>query len=355
MNEPYPSILTEEERRALRARRHARRRRRLQAQRRRRLLCALPVLLLVTAIALVFALGRRTDEAQPMPVSQQTEEDAALPVAEPAPLPLAPRQSGETVMLGEEVNSRCAVVLNAESGEILAAKNAQTIVSPASMTKILTLLVAVEQIRDLDDTFTMTVDITDYCFLNDCSAVGYGVGETVSLRELCYGTILPSGADAALALAVYTAGSQENFVALMNEKLQQLGLSATAHFTNCVGLYDADHACTVSDMAVILKAAMENPFCRQVLGERKYETALTPEHPEGQLLSNWFLRRIEDRFPGDLQIVGAKTGYVVQSGSCAASCAQTDGGDLYICVTADADSSWKAIYDHTALYQAYCQ
>ena len=146
----------------------------------------------------------------------------------------------------------------------------------------------------------MTIDITDYCYVNGCSVVGLMVGETVSVRELFYGTILPSGADAALGLATYVAGSQEAFVALMNEKLEELGIADTAHFTNCVGLYDENHKCTVSDMAVILEAAMDNALCREVLGARTYETAPTTDHPEGQILSNWFLRRIEDKDTGGI-------------------------------------------------------
>ena len=89
------------------------------------------------------------------------------------------------------------------------------------MTKILTLLVAVEQLEGeeaLDDTVTITREITDYCYVNDCSVVGLEVDEVVPVRELLYGTILSSGADAALALACYTAGSHEAFVAQMNEK-----------------------------------------------------------------------------------------------------------------------------------------
>ena len=138
------------------------------------------------------------------------------------------------------------------------------------------------------------------------------------------------------------------------QKLEELGVSGTAHFTNCVGLYDENHYCTVTDMALILRAAMENDLCREVLNARKYETAPTEYHPDGQVLSNWFLRRIEDRFPGDFQIIGAKTGYVVQAGSCAVSCGQGADGKRYFCATGDASSAWRAIYDHTNLYQTYC-
>ena len=138
------------------------------------------------------------------------------------------------------------------------------------------------------------------------------------------------------------------------EKLEELGIADTAHFTNCVGLYDEAHKCTVRDMAVILEAAMDNDLCREVLGARTYETLPTADHPEGQILSNWFLRRIEDKDTGGIEVTGAKTGYVVESGNCAASCGETADGRRYICVTADAYSSWRAIYDHVALYKTYC-
>mgnify|MGYP002461796288 CR=1 FL=1 len=136
----------------------------------------------------------------------------------------------------------------------------------------------------------------------------------------------------------------------MNEKLEELGIADTAHFTNCVGLYDEAHKCTVRDMAVILEAAMDNDLCREVLGARTYETLPTADHPEGQILSNWFLRRIEDKDTHG-EIIGAKTGYVVQSGNCAVSSSKSDSGRQYICVTADAHSAWRCIYDHVAGYE----
>ena len=99
---------------------------------------------------------------------------------------------------------------------------------------------------------------------------------------------------------------------------------------------------------------MENELCREVLDARTYETAPTQEHPEGQILSNWFLRRIEDKDTGDVEVIGAKTGYVMQSGNCAASCGRDRDGNEYICVTGNAYSSWRAIYDHVELYKTYC-
>ena len=223
------------------------------------------------------------------------------------------------------------------------------------MTKVLTVLVAAEHITEgeLDDPFTMTLEITDYAYVNDCSSVGFLDEEEVTVRDLFYGTILPSGGDAAVGLATYVAGSHEAFVEMMNEKLEQLGLSETAHFTNCVGLYDKNHYCTVYDMAIIMRAAMENEMCREFLSAKKYTTTPTEQHPEGITISNWFLRRIEDKDTGG-EVIGAKTGYVVQSKSCAVSYGTFGVSETpYICVTAGSNSSWRCIYDQVEIYTRY--
>ncbi|NDO50601.1 D-alanyl-D-alanine carboxypeptidase [Lachnospiraceae bacterium MD335] len=248
--------------------------------------------------------------------------------------------------------SENVVFIDVESGRILAQKDAKMRISPASMTKILTILVAAEHITDADAAFEITTDITDYSFVNHCSNAGFEIGERVTVMDLFYGTILPSGADAAVGLAKYAAGSQEEFVKLMNEKLAELGLSETSHFTNCVGIHEENHYSTVYDMAVILKAAYDNPFCREVLSRRIYTTTPTPEHPEGLTLSNLFLRRIEDRDTHG-EVLCAKTGYVDQSGNCAASLSVGNDGRLYICVSAHSQSSGTCIKDHVSFYQYF--
>lgn len=254
----------------------------------------------------------------------------------------------------EEVISSHAILIDESTDTIIASKAAKERISPASMTKVLTVLVAAEHIPEekLDDTFTMTLEITDYAYVNDCSSVGFLDGEEVTVRDLFYGTVLPSGGDAAVGLATYVAGSHEAFVDMMNEKLEELGLADTAHFTNCVGLYDKEHYCTVYDMAVIMKAAMQNEFCKEVLSAHTYTTTPTEQHPEGILISNWFLRRIEDKDTGGLVLCG-KTGYVVQSQNCAVSYGTFAGGTPYICVTTGSTSSWRCIYDHVEIYTRY--
>lgn len=260
----------------------------------------------------------------------------------------------DTAEFDETIISQYGILIDAEDGTILAQKEAHERMNPASMTKVLTLLVAAEHLteEDLDVTVPITIDITDYCYVNECSVTGYALDEEVPVRDLLYGTILPSGADSSLALAKYVAGSHEAFVEMMNEKIAELGLADSTHFTNCVGLYDEAHYTTAYDMAVIMKAASDNAFCREILSARTYTTTFTEQHPEGLVISNWFLRRIEDKDTHG-EILCGKTGFVDQSGSCAASLAVGNDGKEYLCVTGNSTSSWKCIADQVALYQNF--
>lgn len=263
-------------------------------------------------------------------------------------------ETDKTEGMGDDVISQYGIVIDMNNDTILASRNGKTKMYPASMTKIMTVLVAAENIAEdgLEDTFTITPEINYYASSHGASRVGFNDGETVPVKDLFYGTILPSGADAAVGLATYVAGSHEAFVDLMNKKLETLGLSDTAHFTNCVGLYDDDHYCTCYDMAMILRAAVANPLCREILSTRTYTTSSTTQHPNGIEISNWFLRRAEDK-PIGATITCAKTGYVKQSGNCAASYATDDKGQDIIVVTGNSAGSWRCIYDHIALYRKY--
>lgn len=263
-----------------------------------------------------------------------------------------------TAEIPEDVGSGYAVLVDLVDGTVVAGRDYDTEMNPASMTKILTLLVAVENInlKKLDeDTFEITQDITDYVYSNQMSQVGWNIGDTPTIRSLLYGTILPSGADAALALAEYTAGSQEEFVDMMNKKLEELGISDTAHFTNVVGAYDEDHYCTALDMATILRAAIDNETCREVLSCRYYEVPPSGGEESPSIdISNWFLRRIEDKDTHGTVICG-KTGYVSEAGFCAASYQESDDGGHYICVTADGAGIWPCIYDHVEIYSTFTE
>lgn len=330
-----------------------------------------------------------------------------------------PQVTAQTQTMPEEdenMTSEYAILVNLDNGEVVAQKNAQTRMYPASMTKILTLLTATEQIQNPNGSFTIDQSITDYVFSHGCSAVNWELNETVSVSDLMHGTIMPSGADAALALSLYAVQSRQHpesiqdftayaggsqaeagsvrsgeseasgentasgenmtssenassrvpfqkvtdtdemktFVSLMNEKVKELGLSNDTHFTNVIGVYDDENYCTAQSMAMIMKAAMENKICRDVMSAHRYQTQPTPEHPDGLNLSNLFLRRIEDKeMPGE--VICAKTGFVNESGSCAASYFISNTGRHYICVTGNAHSSWRCIYDHVTIYNRYAK
>ena len=255
----------------------------------------------------------------------------------------------------EDIYSQYIVLVDAETNRIEAARNAATVMNPASMAKVLTILVCSEQIEDLDKKVTMTMSANDYAFVTESSAAGLEVGERVSARDMLYCTILPSGADAAVSLAEYVAGSHEAFADLMNAKVKELGRDKTAHFTNAVGIYDEDLHCTVVDMAMIMKAALEVKVCREALTAHTYTTGATEEHPDGIFMSNVFLRRIED-YDDDFGVVeSAKTGYVDEAGNCAVSYAITNSGKRYICVTGNSTGSWNCIYDHCRIYERYAK
>ena len=319
---------------------------------------ALVILFFLLIVLLVKHTGKKNPkDISANVVSQQTETQADAVAQETEteePWSFEAHKTEKTEKFPKSVVSSRGSLIDVESGDILAAKGAHKRIVPASMTKILTVLVAAEHItpEQMDDKVEITIDITDYSYRNDCSNTGYEVGEKVTVRDLFYGTILPSGADSAVALATYVAGSHEKFVDMMNEKLEEMGLSETTHFTNCVGLYDEDHYSTPYDMAMIIKAATDNEWVREVISTHTYTTSKTKQHKEGLTVSNWFLRRIEDKDTYG-EVLCAKTGFVAQSGSCAASLAADKNGKEYICVTAGSTSSWRCIYDHVELYQKY--
>jgi len=256
-------------------------------------------------------------------------------------------------VLGDTIDSANAALISLEDNTILAHKGGNERIYPASMTKIMTLLVAYEQLENLEETFTVTSGIIDPLYLAEASLAGFSPGETVTVRDLLYGTVLPSGAEAAVSLAILTAGSEEDFVALMNEKAKEMGLTHT-HFTNCSGLHDKDHYSSCTEIAMILAYAMQYDVCREILSTYRYTTEPTNKHPEGvSMVSTMFSRMYGDEADG-VTVIAGKTGYTHQAGQCLASYATADGTDLaYILVTAGAEGKFEPIFDALDIYSDY--
>ena len=273
-------------------------------------------------------------------------------LAESATAPYYAEKTDSTKAIPEVARCTNGIMIDVNNKSIVYDTGGKDRIIPASMTKVLTLLVACEHITNIDDIVAVTPDATWFSYKNDLSAVGFANDEEVTVKDLLYGTILPSGGEAAMQLAMYVAGTHEAFVDMMNEKLTELGLSETTHFTNCAGLYDENHYSTCYDIAMIMMAAWDNELCRQILSEHKYTTSKTPAHPEGIEISNWFLRRIEDKDCGYF-VAGAKTGFVNESGFNAVSLAEDNAGNSYVLVTINSGGNWKCIYDHVRIYATY--
>ncbi len=256
--------------------------------------------------------------------------------------------------LKPEVNANFAILVDADAGLVVAEKNGSAKMYPASMTKVMTLLVACEHITDLNEKLEITQDIVDYVKKEGASNCGFKAGEQVTMLDLLYGLILPSGADAALALVRRIAGSEEQFVALMNQKAQQLGISATTHFTNCTGLYNDNHYSTAEDMAIIMRAAAQNSVAATILTTRSYTTQANNTRSTGLSFSNLFLKRIDTQTTGG-QVNFAKTGYVAKAGNCAVSYFTAASGRHYICVTGKTSGAWNVVSAHAALYSQYAK
>ena len=293
-----------------------------------------------------------TEPAQDSPEESEPEETPAQ--EDPSEKTYTPASvTDATKTLDLELYSENALLIDLESNTVLVQKNADARIYPASMTKVMTVLVAAEHIENWDETFTMTQSIIDPLFLADASMAGFVHGEEVSMTELLYGAVLPSGAEATEALAIVTAGSEEAFAALMNEKAQELGLQDT-HFVDASGLHDENHYTTLSDMAIIMQAALDNPHCREVLTSVNHTSPATTQNPEGVAMTNRFLYRIRPQQTGNVDIQAAKTGYTAQAMNCCVSYGIMENGRAAICVTAHAWTGDYCIADHLALYEVYC-
>ena len=295
-------------------------------------------------------------ESEPEPEPEREPELEKEPESEPLdqtlPVYAYASETEKTQQLDLQMYSTNAILIDLETNTVLAEKNADEIIYPASMTKIMTALIACEMITDWDATYTMAQDVIDTYFLADATMAGFLAGEEVTMRDLVYGAVLPSGAEATYALADVIAGSEEEFAELMNEKAAEFGLEHT-HFVDASGLHDDEHYTTVRDMAIILQAALNHELCREVLSTARYTARSTAQNPEGVEMVNKFLVRAESQELSGAAIVAAKTGYTAEAMNCCASYGLTPDGRACICVTAGAWTSWYALYDHIAMYTTY--
>ncbi|MBR4098960.1 MAG: D-alanyl-D-alanine carboxypeptidase [Clostridium sp.] len=221
-----------------------------------------------------------------------------------------------------------AVLMDASSGRVLYEQNAHQPRLIASITKLMTALVALESGHSLEEQVTILPEYTQA----EGSSIYLKAGETVSLEVLLYGLMLQSGNDAALAVAGWCGGSVEQFVAQMNKKARQLGMK-NSHFANPNGLNAEDHYSTAYDMALLARACLECRELAQIVATRSISM-------EGRSFANH--NKLLWRYQG---CIGLKTGYTEKAGRTLVSAAERDGMTL-IAVTLNDPDDWR---DHTAL------
>lgn len=259
---------------------------------------------------------------------------------------------GVTSFNADDISAEaCLLVsLDPENPEALAYKNPYVRTYQASITKILTALVCLEQVEDLQQIFT----VTGNSIIKEAgsSTAWLKEGDQLTIEQLLYGMMLPSGNDAAVAVAEATAGSVDAFVELMNQKAVELG-ATQSHFMNPSGLHDDEHYSTPYDIYLILNAAMKNEVFREIVAATSYHAEYLAKNggTMSQIWkgSNQFMTG-EVATPEGLKVIGGKTGTTSKAGYCLTmDTMKEESGDEYISVVMKAENKPALYEDMTTL------
>ncbi len=232
----------------------------------------------------------------------------------------------------QEVSAEGAILIDADTGAILYQKNMNEHLYPASITKMMTVLLAAEKL-DPTDTVTMSEEAV-HSVPADGSNIGLDVGETITVEQALYGIMVGSANEAAAAIAEKTAGSVAAFADLMNEKAKELGCTGT-HFVNANGLHDKDHYTTPHDMALIARAFFDNPLCLRIGNTPSYHFSATATQPDDFTIRNKHAL-ITEETPCE-GVIGGKTGYHQYAGETLVTGCER-GGIRLICVVMKEES-----------------
>lgn len=217
------------------------------------------------------------------------------------------------VFKADSYTSEYIYMLDRETKDVQYEKNTHAEAYPASLTKMMTTLVALENIEDLSAPATIDEKTYKEMVENNASMAGFRSGESVTFRDLLYGTMLSSGGEAANSLAVHVSGSTEIFVQLMNERADEIGLKDT-NFTNPEGLHDDNQYTTAHDMGTLVDYALDNGHFKALFTKESFQTAPTTEHPQGILLQSTVLSKLNGSEQEGFEILGGKSGTTHKAG-----------------------------------------
>ena len=237
---------------------------------------------------------------------------------------------------GPAIGAESAILMEADTGIILYAKNVEEKMYPASITKMMTALLTVENCS-MEETVTFSdeaIDNTEW----GSSRIGIMKGEELSVEDCLYGLLLGSANEVAYGLAEHVGGSLDNFVQMMNERAQELGCVNT-HFANASGLPDDNHYVCAYDMALIAQAFFENDTLCMISGTYTYTIGPTNKTDESRVMENHHKMVTGKKYEYD-GIVGGKTGFTSVARQTLVTCAQRDGMKL-ICVVMMDESPYQ--------------
>ena len=239
--------------------------------------------------------------------------------------------------LGKNLYSTNYIFLDADTGQVLSAKKQDEQISIASLTKMMTVLLAIENSSSLNQTVTITDEMIDGLYEEQASVAGYVTGDTATVLDLCYAAAIPSAADAANALAIQIGGSFEKFYQMMNDKAAQLGMDHTV-FKSAHGLDREGQYSTVEDVSKLLRYALQNPTFKEIFSTKKHTTQATTYYPFGIPLASTIWAYADTYGYNLANLSGGKTGYTLQAGRCIAYWATVNDMNI-IAVTAGASTN----------------
>lgn len=243
------------------------------------------------------------------------------------------------------IHSSYALFIEKDSGEVLYKKNETKKTAPASLTKMMTILVALDKIENLSAETSIDSKSYNDMVEKNSSMAGFVPGEKLTYRDLLYGAMLNSGGEAANSLALSVCENQKNFVDLMNEKAKKIGMNDT-HFTNVEGFDDPDQYSTAKDMALLVSKALDNGHFRVLFTTPTFRTSTTSVHPEGLLLSSTVLTNLPEMTNTSFSIAGGKSGTTLDAGECWATLGEINGKEYISVVMGAQIDSFKSLPWH---------